>query len=164
MVSCMLIAVMAVLLVPTLVSGETLAPTGSPAAMVQESAAVAYTSVEQAQQAVQIDLRAPQNMPEGTALTAVRVVDGNILELEYQVGKTTVMFRTAKGNDDISGVTKDYTFTTSEEQNGVVRSYAGITEKVLSLAVWACDGHTYAVVAEGGISADLMRQIAESVM
>lgn len=105
----------------------------------------------------------PLSVPEGTTLAAIRVVDASILELEYHVGKATVLFRTAQGNDDISGVSKEYAYTSTEEVGGVTRGYAGVTEDILNMAVWASGDYSYAIVAEAGVSAAIMRQFAESV-
>lgn len=166
LVSCLVLALMAVLLVPLLVGGASpsAAATASPvAAGAAAQQVVAYTSVEDAMATLGLQASLPSAVPEGTVLTAARVLDGTILELEYDVGGTTVLFRAAHGNEDISGSTKNYTYTTTEDVDGTARMYLGVTEQILNVSVWASNDVSYALVASAGLSADTMRQIAESI-
>ena len=56
-----------------------------------------------------------------------------------------------------------YNYTATETIDGIARGYAGVSEKKLNAAVWACDGTSYALLAEEGLDAWAMRQLAESV-
>lgn len=166
---CFLLAIGSVLLVPMLASGAVpvSAATKGVTAMqfVKESTAevakTEYTTLEQAKQAAGFDAVLPASLA-GKAV-AYRVLDAGVLEVEYKLDKNTVFVRTAPGNEDVSMNQKDYAFTVTEEVGGVTRSYAGATENKLSLAVWADAGNSFAVVADGGLDAEVVRQIAEEI-
>ena len=159
---CLALAILTVLLVPLLVGGAAPAASRIVSSSVPE-VAKAYNSVEEAQQVLGFAPVVPASMPSEYTCTAVRVKEGNILEIEYSSGKNLVFFRTAEGSDDLSADTTEYYFTTTETLGNITRSYAGVADKKLSTAVWADNNRSYAVVAPDGIAAAQMRQIAESV-
>lgn len=161
---CLVLAVLAVMFVPLLARGETAVSASAGAALTQQAEnAVAYNSVEEAVAVLGFNAALP-TLPQGAAASAVRVLDGKVLEVSYQLGKDSFVYRTAQGNDDISGDTHTYAFSTTEEAGGVARSYQGPTEKFLNLAVWAAGGNTYAIVAEGGLAAETLKEIAQSIV
>lgn len=165
-VVCLLLAMAAVLMAPMLASGASttsVAPSATPAAEAPAVQKAEYQSLEEAQQAAGFAAVLPTALPEGTQTAAIRVVDGAVLEIEYKVGKNVVWYRTAPGSDDISADNREHTFTTTEEVDGVVRGYAGVTEEKLNLAVWSDGEYCYAIVAEGSMDADVMKSIAQSV-
>lgn len=162
---CIMLAVLASVLVPLLVGGAS--PAIAAAEVVPISAAVAkraensYSSVQEAQNELGFTPKLP-TMPEGASLVAIRVVDGTMLEMEYSLGKTTVLYRTAQGSEDLSDINLAHAFSITEE-GAVPRSYAGSTEGKLSSAVWATEGYTYAIQTNNDISADIIKGIATSV-
>ena len=158
------LALVVVLLVPLLAGGST--PVAVRAAAPSAFAHVAsYNSVEDAQMAAGFEAVLPSVLTEDVArLTAVSVLEGDVLEFRYVLsGGEVILFRTALGNEDVSGVTRDYTVTSTEEADGVIRTYAGTTEKLMNVCTWAAKDRTYAILAESGVDASVMRQIAESV-
>ena len=106
----------------------------------------------------------PAAWPADAGVTSIGVVDGSILEVVYVVGKETYIYRTAEGSDDLSASAKTYAFTTTETVDEISRTYSGVTDKVFTQAVWAANGHSYAILAESGVDADEMRVLAESIL
>lgn len=166
---CLAVAVMSVLLVPLLMgSTATAASRGSAAAAPQvqvvNTARQAYETPQLAMQAAGLEVALPEALPEGVSMGGAYVVDGAMLEIELYAGRTLVLYRAAAGNEDLSGVAADaYTFTLNEEVDGITRGYAGASEKKLHTAIWTNGGNSYALVADAGIEAALMKELAQSI-
>lgn len=166
LVSCMLLALLAVLLVPLLASGAVQPGVAANTAPVQNTPPETkqqYNTLAQAQEALGFEAVLPTSLPEGMAPQAYRAVNGKVLEVEYKIGKSTIVYRTAPGSQEISGDERRHMYSTTEETGGVARTYAGVTEEKLSLAIWATDGMSYAIVADGALDANVLKEIAQGV-
>lgn len=105
----------------------------------------------------------PGQAPEGCSLKAIEVLDGKILQLTYSSGGRTILYRTAPGNEDLSGDTNEYPYTATEEVDGVARSYAGEDEAHLNVAYWILGESSFALSAPEGADAQVIKALAESV-
>lgn len=165
MLGCLVLALLSVLVIPPLVAGAAGSQTPAVATPQNQLAEVVeYAGMQQAAQAVSEDICLPATLPEGYEVTASRVVNGEMLELVITKGRETLVFRAAPGSEDLSEV--DYetsAYTLNEEVNGITRGYAGVSDKKLTAAVWIDDGYSYALVADGGMDAQEMRTLAESI-
>lgn len=168
---CLLVGIIAVLVVPMLTAGAT-QPASSQlavAASAQQEPAAApvvenFSTPKEAMNAIGIAPSYPKAMPEESQLAAACAVDGQMLETTYTYGKYNIIFRSAAGSEDLSGEDIEaYAYSTTEEVNGAVRAYYGVSDKKLSAATWADGTYSYAVIVPGGIEPETMRQIAESV-
>lgn len=165
LIGCIALAVLTVLFVPLLLGGAA-APASAtvPEAAPVEMQVVQVENLAQAGSQLGFDATLPATLPDEYALTAVNVVDGSVLELEYAAkGKPTVFYRTAPGSDDLTWDETEYAFTVTEEEGGVTRSYAGVAEQKLSLALWADGDYSYALVAPDGAPAEDLHLMAESI-
>ena len=163
---CLVMAVATALVLPLVLQNQNMAatnPTRLASAEVQPEQVVAYNSVAEATAVLGFNHQLPATLQQNATLTGVNVLDGRVFEMTYVMGKDTVVYRTAQGSDDISGVYETYAYSGTEEATGVLRTYSGVTEDVISLAGWANGDYTYAVIASSGVDADTMRSIAESV-
>lgn len=162
---CMAVALLAVLLVPLLTAGETSAATLNTraAGSIASLDSVSYGSVEDASSALGFTPKLPLLLQQQAELMRIVVLGGVILEITYMLGKEQVAYRTAAGSEDITDASRTPAFTTTETVDGITRGYSGATENILSLASWAADGYSYAIIASGGLQASDMRNIAESV-
>jgi hypothetical protein len=166
LILCLVVAVATALVLPLVLQNQTVAaatPNRLATAEVQPEQVVAYNSVAEATTVLGFSPQMPTAMEQSATLAGVKVLDNSILEMTYVMGKDTVVYRIAQGSDDISGVYDVFAYSGTEEANGVLRTYSGVSADVLSLAVWADAIYTYAIIATGGLSADTMRTIAESV-
>lgn len=165
---CLVVAVAAVLFVPMFVGGATSASftasaSVAPAAPPQPTAQQSFSSLSQAAEALSFTPLVPSETPEGYGLSAIRGLSGGILEMEYSNGRSTILYRTAPGSNDLSGNTEEFAYTATEENGGPARSYAGASQQKLSLAVWAQGDASYSIYAENGLPAAQMRAMAESI-
>lgn len=164
-VVCLVFAIAAALALPMVLQGQTAAgtPTGLGSAAPEYTEAVSYGSIGDAVAAVGFEAKLPTLLQENATLTQVRVLDGWILEAQYSINKDTIVYRTAVGNDDISGVNTSYAYSSTETVEDISRTYSGVTANILSLVVWAHGGYTYAIIADSGIDSETMHAVAESV-
>lgn len=165
LVVCIVLAVMTVLFVPLLVGGAA-APTSAtvPEAAPVEMQIESVENLAEASSQLGFNATLPATLPDEYNLAAVNVVDGAVLELEYAAsGKPSVFYRTAPGSDDLTWDETKYTFTITEEEGGITRSYAGVAEQKLSVALWADGEYSYALVAPDGIDSESLHVMAESI-
>ncbi|MGD9559684.1 MAG: hypothetical protein AB7V55_03655 [Oscillospiraceae bacterium] len=161
--ACLAVAVLMVLLVPILVGGAPPSTSQVEAAINTQNIAT-FNSPREAREFLAIQTGLPTALPEGYGVAGSRVVDGKIIEIDITNGKANLVFRTAQGNEDLSGTDYDeYSYTATETVNDVARGYAGVSDKKLNMAVWADGEFTYAIVADNAIPAEQMKLIAESV-
>lgn len=165
LIGCIVLAVMTVLLVPMLVGGAPAQAAPEAAPVPTEAETLAVADLAEASQELGFDATLPATLPAEYQLAAINVVNGDVLEMEYTNvnGKAPIIYRTAPGSDDLTWDETEYAFTVTEEEGGVTRSYAGVAEQKLSVALWAGDGYSYAVVAPDGIDAEALHIVAESV-
>lgn len=162
----LVIALLAVLFVPLLVSGTEPATQRDSRAVELPAlgAEVAnYDSVQEAVDHLDFSPHTPQTMPEGYTCTAARVLDNEVLEIEYKNGGDVVVYRTARGNEDLSEDTNEYAFSAIENVDGTNRSYSGSDENKLHVAVWLNGNNSCVVTADKGVQADVIKAFAESV-
>ncbi len=169
LIICLALAIIAVLVVPLLVGGAAPSSAAAPMAVaaVQQEAlpqVESYDTAEQAVAAIGMQPKLPVQLPEGFELVAQRVVDGYMLEFEYINGRVVVLFRVAQGSEDLTGIATDSAaYTTSEEVQGIRRGYTGVSQNEFNSAVWIDGDYSYALVAQGGMAAEQMRQMAQGV-
>lgn len=169
----LLLGILSVLVVPLMADSAAPVQSGAPTRTAAPPVALAtaaaqtvdvYATPQEALAAAGIGAVLPAQLPEGFSLSECRVLDGEMVELAYTVGKSTVVLRSAAGTADLSDANYDaFSFTIAEEVNGVTRGYTGVSDKKLYLAVWVNGDHTYAVVAEDGLEATVMREFAEAI-
>lgn len=172
---CLILAVAITLLVPMIVDGaqpnntkaagavQAQAGAALPASSEQKEDKVAINTFEELTQQAGFVPTLPTTLPEGAEVVGLNLIDGRIAEIEYKAGKTEFTIRMAPGREDISGITKTFAVTYSEEAEGVTRSYSGISDTLLNLCVWSSENNCYAIVSQNGMSADMMRTVAESL-
>lgn len=161
MVSGLVIALLAVLVMPLLAGGAAVAPEAVSSPQVS---AATFMSLEEAQQKLAFTPAIPVAVLEGYRLSQLNVLDGTILEMVYTDGKNQLVYRTAQGKEDLSGNFKDYLYEGSETSaDGVVRGYSGITAEKLNLAVWSDGQYSYSVQSKDALNANEMKDFAGSI-
>lgn len=163
-VACIAIAVAAVLMISFYI-GRSASAQVAEGNSVQTDAmnAVSCESMQEAADILGYIPAIPSVQAEDYVLVEVSVIEGNVLEMNYSNGKQSILYRTAAGSDDLSWDNTEYAFTTTEKVNGLNRTYAGVAEQKLSMAVWANGANSYALVASGGVDSEVLHTMAENV-
>lgn len=119
---------------------------------------VEYQTLEEAVRAAGFDLTVPGTL-NGSDSRVFRAVRVDMLEVIYCKGEAeTARVRKAVGSGDVS---RDYSVYAQ------VNVKDGVTMKgengLVMVAIWEQDGYTYAVTAEGGVSADVMAALIQTI-
>lgn len=162
----LMLSILMVVFVPLLVDGSE--PASSRVTRQMEMTApeletVACNDIDEAVALLGFVPALPGQTPEGYSLKAIEVLDGKILQLTYSGGGRTILYRTAPGNEDLSGDVNEYPYTATEEVDGVARSYAGADEDHLNVAYWILGENSFALSASEGADAQVIKALAESV-
>ena len=86
---------------------------------------------------------------------------GSMAQISYRAGDAEVMFRQARGSDDISGDYNVYETVLTVEINGAEATLRGNGGE-FSGAVWQKDGFSYSVFCSPAVSQSEMQRIIES--
>ncbi len=162
----LILALSTVLLVPLFVDGAevTTASSGATLAPAQPRSSQSFEAMSDAVAVLGFTPSVPNTTPDGYQLKEIRVLDGDILELEYVSDQDVLLFRTALGAEDLSLTdTSVYAFTLSDEDGSVVRSYLGESQEELYLAIWAQEEASYALLSEKGLNESDMASIAGNI-
>lgn len=161
--ACILVALVSVLLVPLFVGGTTPAQSQQ-STYTNAQNFVEYSSTTQAASTLAITPALPASLPEGVNYVNCGIAEGRVLQMRYDLDGQQVIFNVAAGNEDLSGVDYDkLAYTATEESGGITHLYAGVSDEKLTCAVWVQQDYTYALVAESGIDAQIMRTFVQNV-
>lgn len=122
---------------------------------------VEYKTVDEAKNTLSFDAPVPTFVPDGYKIDYVGTIAGETLQIFYKNGKNEIVFRAAKGSDDISGDYNVYKDTKTVSVNGTDAKYRENGET--SGAVWTKDGLTFSVYADTVISEKDASDIIASV-
>lgn len=122
---------------------------------------VEYKTVDEAKNTLSFDAPVPTFVPDGYKIDYVGTIAGETLQIFYKNGKNEIVFRAAKGSDDISGDCNVYKNTKTVSVNGTDAKYRENGET--SGAVWTNDGLTFSVYADTVISEKDASDIIASV-
>lgn len=117
----------------------------------------AYTTLEEAQDAVDFEIQTLPNLPEGYELKNVSVINGELVQLVYQNEDAKLTYRTAKAGmgDDISGDYNAYTVTEEVTVSDRTITLKGDT-KSISLAIWQEGELSFSLMATPGLTQQAM--------
>lgn len=176
LISCLILAIFLVLLVPMVVGGAAFALsaelTQAPAQSVklQDTAPKAkdfeeYKSAEDAAAALGLQAALPKSLPEGVLVTGAKVYGQNYVELGLAHNKGSFILRLAPGKEDLSFIDYDeFSYTATEDVNGVAVGYVGVSEKKFNAAVWTNNNSSYTLVFANGLEADVVRQFVAHML
>ena len=128
---------------------------------------VEYDSLEAAAEAAGFELRIPY-IPEELKITAIRLIEGSLLEVVYELDGNSIVYRQGPGEEDISGDFTEYEETATEKIEGteVSVTYKG-NGGLVSLMTWQDAGFAYAFYFTPGFDetdAEVVGQIVASLV
>lgn len=123
---------------------------------------VEYNSLDEAQKAVGYTFATPKAVPDGYQIKNIIVISNDLAEIFYTKGDSTILYRTAKSNTDISG---DY--TVYDAVSTITIGNAEVTVKgsnaCINLAVWSKDGVSYSLSFTQAVSEKELSTIIQSI-
>ena len=125
---------------------QTPAETGEPGNVQVENPVEELTSSVELTARLGYAPKLPTALPSGFSESGAAIIGGKAAQVDYADAATTVCYRTAKGNDDVSGDCNAYSEQSSE--NGL--TLKGDDGQV-SLAVWNDETYSYSLSFSPGV-------------
>lgn len=100
----------------------------------------------------------PYTLPDGYSLSGCALIDGTLVQITYDNGTDTILYRTEKSSEDISGDYNTYPNTVTVDVNGVTADARGYSGKYYS-AVWQEGESSYAIGSTGGLAEEDIKNI-----
>lgn len=108
------------------------------------------------------DFKAPKYIPKSYSLTSTDLLFGSLVEITYQSPQDTILYRTEKTTDDISGDYTEYAVTAKEQINGCTATLKGNGSTFHSVT-WNDADTAYSLSSDSGLIKDTFVSIIESV-
>ena len=124
-------------------------------------------NLEEAREVAGYDFPLPR-MPEAYIISAIRVIEGELVEIIYAMDDSTIRYRIGPGSGDISGDYNEYEETRTEAcgEEGTKLTYRGNAGRVFSIT-WEASGYSYALAFYPGLeedNAEILVEILGSIM
>lgn len=118
-------------------------------------------SLEDAYKALSFKPSVPTKLPDGYETDSIFTVDDDFFQIIYKNGENEIMYRTAKGTEDISG---DYNIYKNEKQISTEKYTAKVrgNEKIAG-AVWNDGKMTYSLSFSSEVSEDTVISIINNL-
>lgn len=104
----------------------------------------------------------PEYLPEGYAMNSCRVIAESLVEISYTDGDNSIIYRTEKTIDNISGDYNSYS-NTEVEVLGDSSVTLNSTEGIYYNGVWNNDDFSYSLSVQKGLDRETFLRIIESV-
>jgi hypothetical protein len=123
---------------------------------------VSYNTLDEARKAAGFSFAVPTSLPANYQRKDIMVISNDLAEIFYKKDDKQILYRTAKGNSDISGNNTAY-----EEVKTVMVGSAKVTTKgkgnLVDLAIWTKDGISYSLDFDEAFDLKTVSSIIESV-
>lgn len=108
------------------------------------------------------NFKTPQYIPDGYRLASADLLFGSLVEISYQSPQDTILYRTEKTTQDISGDYTEYAVTATEEIGGCTATLKG-NDDLFHNATWNDADTAYSLSSDSGLIKDTFVSIIESV-
>jgi len=123
---------------------------------------VSYNTLDEARKAVGFLFAVPTSLPANYQRKDIIVISNDLVEIFYKKDNKRILYRTAKGNSDISG-----NYTVYEKVKTVMVGNAKVTTKgkgdLVNLVIWTKDGISYFLDFNEACDQKTVSSIIESV-
>lgn len=123
---------------------------------------VEYKTVEDAEKAIDFKAPTPEKLPKGYELDSVSVISNEIFHIFYKNGENEILYRAAKGSEDISGDYNKYEAEETDEINGLSITLKGDGSKYYT-AIWNDGEFSYALSADNELEKEIFIKIISEV-
>lgn len=118
-------------------------------------------SIDEIRDELGYDFKIPQYVPDGYSEKSAVLMFGETVRITYENGDDTLMYRTAKTDEDISGDCNVYDVCETENINSNEVTLKG-DGKTVYTAVWSEDESAYSLNSQKGLSKDTFIEIIKN--
>lgn len=123
---------------------------------------VEYKTVEDAEKAIDFKAPTPEKLPKGYELNSVSVISNEIFQIFYKNGENEILYRSAKGSEDISGDYNKYETVKKLKTDSLEITAKGNGEKINS-ATWTNGSLCHSLYSSEGISEKELSEIIKNI-
>lgn len=120
-----------------------------------------YGTIDEAKKALSFVPSIPEVIPNGYAIDEIQTLSDNFVQIFYKKGDSEILYRTAKGTDDISGDYNIYTDikTVKIGDAEVTMRKSGKTASI----IWTSGDFSYSLYADGGLTDKELSDIISNI-
>ena len=123
-----------------------------------------HKTIDDANKVLSFDAKVPSNIPSGYKVDYISTLSNDFLQIGYKNGDNEILYRMAKGSDDISGDYNEY----KNIENKKVGDYSFIIRgnesgKAANL-LWTDGKYTYSLYANPEVGTDALMSIADTIV
>lgn len=137
-------------------SGETSSSAEIPNALVK------YDTLDEARKAAEFNFGIPATLPDGYQMKDIVVIHNDLAEILYLKGDNRILYRTAKGDSDISGDYNDYANVNAITVENFKATVKGNGDSI-SLVTWSKDGVSFSLSFDDPVNQASLSTIIESI-
>ena len=121
-----------------------------------------YESLDEAWTVLGFEFKAPLKLPEGYVQDGIITINAQLGQVVYKNGENMIVFRAAKGHEDISGDYNTYDSTKTLFISDLQVTTRGNSEKT-RVALWNNEDLCYSLTFSAGISDAQLSDIIQSM-
>lgn len=123
---------------------------------------VNYSTLDEARKAIRFTFTVPRDLPAGYQMKDIIVISNNLAEIFYLKGDSQIIYRTAKGNADISGDYNAYDKVRIITAGNIPITVKGKSDSI-KLATWTNDGISFSLSFNEAVNEKELLTIIESI-
>lgn len=123
---------------------------------------VNYSTLDEARKAIGFTFAVPRALPAGYQMKDIIVISNNLAEIFYLKGDSQIIYRTAKGNADISGDYNAYDKVRTIAVGNIQITVKGKSDSI-KLATWTNDGTSFSLSFDEAVNEKALSTIIKSI-
>jgi hypothetical protein len=123
---------------------------------------IKYSTLDEARKAVGFNFLIPTALPDGYQMKDIKVINNSMAEIFYKKDDYKILYRTAKGNADISGDYNIYDKVKTITVGNIQVTIKGKSDSV-NLATWSKDGVSFFLSFDEAVNEKVVSTIVESI-
>lgn len=123
---------------------------------------VNYTTLDEARKAIGFKFTVPTTIPDNYKMGDIIVIGNELAEILYRYDDKEILYRTAKGNADISGDYNDYDKVKTIIIGNTEATVKGKNDSI-NLATWIKDGVSFSLSFDEAVNEKVLSKIIGSI-
>lgn len=123
-----------------------------------------HKTIDNANKVLSFDAKVPSNIPSGYKVDYISTMSNDFLQIGYKDGDNEILYRMAKGSDDISGDYNEYKNIESKKVGDYSFIIRGNESDKAANLLWTDGKYTYSLYANPEVGTDALMSIADTVV
>ena len=123
-----------------------------------------HKTIDDANKVLSFDAKVPSNIPSGYKVDYISTMSNDFLQIGYKNGDNEILYRMAKGSDDIGGDYNDYKNIESKKVGDYSFIIRGNENDKAANLLWTDGKYTYSLYANPEVGTDVLMSIADTVV